>query len=156
MASDRFTQLTPRERDCLGLVAQGLSSKEIALRLEISPYTVDEYIRTAVGKLGAGNRREAARLYAVRPEAGQVPPQSFGDEAQAVAAAPDSVPTMHPVRSGESPSWWLSPLRSGRRYNDLTVFQRLVWIALGAVAMVILVSQLSQGMQAIQSIFHGR
>jgi DNA-binding NarL/FixJ family response regulator len=45
-------QLTDRERDILKLVARGLSTKEIASRLDISPRTVDTHRANLMRKLG--------------------------------------------------------------------------------------------------------
>ena len=46
---------------CLRLVARGMSSKEIALQTGFAPDTVDTYLKQAMAKLGASNRRDAAR-----------------------------------------------------------------------------------------------
>jgi len=54
--------LSPRERDCLAQVARGRSSKQIARLLELSAYTVDEYVASAMRKLGAASRTEAVAL----------------------------------------------------------------------------------------------
>jgi DNA-binding CsgD family transcriptional regulator len=156
MGSDRASQLTPRERDCLLLVGQGRSSKEIAQLLDLSPYTVDEYIRTAVSKLGAPNRREAARMLATAVPVVFPPPQKFGDEAQVLVQPADSAEVGARTGHRDHPLQWFPPLRSGRRTNDLSGLQRLVWIALGAVAIVVMMAQLSQGMHVIQSMFRGR
>ncbi|WP_102958854.1 helix-turn-helix domain-containing protein [Mangrovicella endophytica] len=51
--------LTPRETECLALVSQGLTSDEIAGRLNLSRYTVDNHIAAAVDKLQAMNRTHA-------------------------------------------------------------------------------------------------
>ena len=56
-----IARLTPRERECLRL-AGSMTSKDIARHLGISPHTVDERIAAAVKKLGASDRRAAARL----------------------------------------------------------------------------------------------
>jgi DNA-binding CsgD family transcriptional regulator len=56
-----IARLTPRERECLRL-AGSMTSKDIARHLGISPHTVDERIGAAVKKLGAPDRRAAARL----------------------------------------------------------------------------------------------
>jgi DNA-binding NarL/FixJ family response regulator len=53
--------LTPREIEVLELLAQGLSNKSIAVRLAISDQTVKFHVASICGKLGAGNRTEAAR-----------------------------------------------------------------------------------------------
>ena len=156
MVLSRIDLLTPRERECLRLVAEGRSSKEIAQQLELSPYTVDEYVRSGVSKLGAQNRREAARLVAMESEAPPAPPEKLGDEPRGVASDPDLPAAIPPVRSEEPPRWRIPFLRLGRRFNDLSVLQRLAWILLGAVAIVVLFSQLASGLQVIQAIFKGR
>jgi DNA-binding CsgD family transcriptional regulator len=53
------TVLTPREQDCLGWIARGASSKEAARQLSLSAYTVNEYVASAMRKLGASSRTEA-------------------------------------------------------------------------------------------------
>lgn len=54
--------LSERERVCLRLAGQGQTSPEIAAELGLSVGTVRNYLSEAIGKLGAGNRVEAARL----------------------------------------------------------------------------------------------
>jgi DNA-binding NarL/FixJ family response regulator len=53
--------LTPREREVLELVGQGLSNKLIARRLQISEHTVKFHISSITGKLGASSRTDAVR-----------------------------------------------------------------------------------------------
>ena len=53
--------LTPRERDVLELLAEGMSNKAIAARLQISDQTVKFHVASISGKLGASNRTEAVR-----------------------------------------------------------------------------------------------
>ena len=54
--------LTEREQEVLALLARGLTNKEIAERLILSPATVRVYVSHILSKLGASNRTEAARL----------------------------------------------------------------------------------------------
>ncbi|ACG79892.1 transcriptional regulator, LuxR family [Phenylobacterium zucineum HLK1] len=54
--------LTQRERECLRLVDQHLSSKQIARELGMSKTSVDTYCDRARRKLGVPDRYEAARL----------------------------------------------------------------------------------------------
>jgi ATP/maltotriose-dependent transcriptional regulator MalT len=56
--------LTPRQAEVLGLLAGGLSNKEIAARLYLSPGTVERHVTTIYRKLGLGGRVDATR-YAV-------------------------------------------------------------------------------------------
>ena len=60
----RIARLTPGQLDCLRLVDQLLSSKEIAAELKISPHTVDQRIRQALATLGVERRAHAARIVA--------------------------------------------------------------------------------------------
>ena len=54
--------LNDRERQVLRLAGDGLSSSEIATRLNLSQGTVRNYLSEIIGKLAVGNRIEAARL----------------------------------------------------------------------------------------------
>lgn len=54
--------LTDRERQVLRLAGDGLSTAAIAGQLHLSDGTVRNYLSEAIGKLGAANRTEAARL----------------------------------------------------------------------------------------------
>jgi DNA-binding NarL/FixJ family response regulator len=47
-----FNQFTPREREVLEALCMGLSTKEIALRLDLSLATVRSLIRTLLTKTG--------------------------------------------------------------------------------------------------------
>lgn len=54
--------LTTREADVLALAGDGAPVEEIARRAALSPGTVRNYLSSAVGKTGAANRHEAARI----------------------------------------------------------------------------------------------
>ena len=60
----RLDDLTPREKEVLFLVAQGLSRKDCARLCRISVHTVSDYTKSAYRKLGLRNRAEAANLLA--------------------------------------------------------------------------------------------
>jgi DNA-binding CsgD family transcriptional regulator len=60
--SDALTDLSPREKEVIYLVARGISRKECARLCGISPNTVAEYTKSAYRKLGVQNRVEATRL----------------------------------------------------------------------------------------------
>lgn len=59
-------ELSPREREVLQLVAEGLSNRAIAGRLYISEHTVKFHVASILAKLGAESRTEAVRLGARR------------------------------------------------------------------------------------------
>lgn len=54
--------LTPRERELLEMLAEGLSNRTIAHRLGISTNTVKFHVASILGKLGVGSRTEAVTL----------------------------------------------------------------------------------------------
>jgi len=54
--------LSRRERDCLGCIARGATSRIAASELGLSVLTVDDYIASAMAKLGAVTRAEAVAL----------------------------------------------------------------------------------------------
>ncbi len=55
--------LSSREVEVLALLADGLTDREIAAGLVISPRTVESHVSAILRKLGVRNRAEAARTY---------------------------------------------------------------------------------------------
>jgi DNA-binding CsgD family transcriptional regulator len=148
----RVARLTPGQLDCLRLVDQLLSSKEIAAELHISPHTVDQRIRQALGILGVERRTQAARLVAQHSGPYQrLIHQSPYIEPTAVRGHPEAAvgtQIRHADRAGEAggagflteqrpSSIWSSlqlpfATRSNPR-NEMNVGQRLFWIAAIAI-----------------------
>ena len=56
--------LSPQEQRILPLVAEGLTNKEIALRLDLSEKTVKNYLANIYSKLHIGRRSQVAAMYA--------------------------------------------------------------------------------------------
>jgi two-component system, NarL family, response regulator LiaR len=54
--------LTPREEEVLALLSDGLSNKEIAVRLTLSSGTVRLHVSNILAKMGANNRTAAAMM----------------------------------------------------------------------------------------------
>jgi len=59
-AAGRAVRLTAREREVVGLVAQGLSNKEIAGRLGLTTYTIKSHVHNVLEKLALHSRLELA------------------------------------------------------------------------------------------------
>ncbi|ULA64190.1 MAG: DNA-binding transcriptional activator DevR/DosR [Nitrospira sp.] len=56
--------LSPQEQRILPLVAEGLTNKEIARRLELSEKTIKNYLANIYSKLQIGRRSQVAAMYA--------------------------------------------------------------------------------------------
>ena len=149
--AERVARLTPGQLDCLRLVDQLLSSKEIANELRISPHTVDQRIRQALATLGVERRTQAARIVA----------QYSGPYQRLIHQSPYIEPTAgnghsetavshkirHADRAGEArdsgwpeqqpalfwPSLHLPFATRSNPRNEMSVGQRLFWIAAIAI-----------------------
>lgn len=110
---DAIDRLTGRQKDCLRLVADGYTSKEIGRRLGISPSTVDNHVDRANEVLGLDNRNEAARLLRAHEASKPLPSKPVD-----LAERPETDPVQG---TGQNRStWWqrLVPPLGGSR-NEL-------------------------------------
>jgi DNA-binding NarL/FixJ family response regulator len=74
--ADPSAALSPREREILDLLAQGLANKEIGAKLNLSPFTVKNHLAHIFEKLHVRSRTEAALAHLrplPRPAAGAAP-----------------------------------------------------------------------------------
>ena len=71
-AEDRLAVLTPREREVLALVGEGLSNDEIGAAMFLSPATARTHVSHAMVKLGA---RDRAQLVVIAHQTGLVSPK---------------------------------------------------------------------------------
>ena len=156
-SQDGVARLTKGQRQCLELVNQHLSSKEIALHLGISPHTVDQRVRQALQVLGVEKRGEAARIVALAAAAeGEEPYQRLIHQPPYIdrGAAPDhqqgavSHQIRHADRAGGSgpigieteqrpvdrrTSLLLPIATRSHPTNEMSVGYRLLWIVTIAI-----------------------
>jgi two-component system response regulator DevR len=59
-ADNRLAALTTREREVLGLIAEGLSNRQIGDRMFLAEKTVKNYVSSLLSKLGMERRTQAA------------------------------------------------------------------------------------------------
>ena len=68
-AEERLEPLTPREREVLALVGEGMTNEEIGAKLYLSPATARTHVSRAMTKLGA---RDRAQLVVIAYQTGLV------------------------------------------------------------------------------------
>ena len=75
--ADRIAKLSSAQCDCLRLVAEHRSSKEIARLLMISSHTVDQRLKRATNILEVDSRFEAARMFTSYERENGLEPQIY-------------------------------------------------------------------------------
>jgi DNA-binding CsgD family transcriptional regulator len=170
----RVARLSRGQLDCLLLVDQHLSSKEIAAELNISPHTVDQRIRGALQTLGVERRTHAARLVAQHHEPYQrlihQSPYIEGPTPSGQSGGAISIQIRHADRAGEtgrpdlnteqSSEFLRSPLplpfatRSQPR-NEMSVGFRLLWIFLIATGAAFSAGMFLAGLESLARLLQG-
>jgi DNA-binding CsgD family transcriptional regulator len=93
--------LTRREREILGLLAEGMSGAQIASKLVLSPETVRTHVRNAMSKLGASTRSQAVVLAMQRQEIpGESAPAPTPAKASASGVSPAVVGALATMLDG--------------------------------------------------------
>ncbi|WP_447726025.1 LuxR C-terminal-related transcriptional regulator [Sphingomonas koreensis] len=129
-------RLTERQKDCLRLVAQGYTSKEIGRKIGISPATVDNHVRAALDTLQVESRAEAARLLTAAET-----DQPLTSQPQPLAGTLSDAAV--DVASGPARRWWqrLVPPMGGSLNNlaaEAKIFAVLRIAVLGFSVLMIL------------------
>lgn len=142
-------RLSKRQRECVRLVGQGFTSKEIARRINVSPSTVDNHIRSALVRLGMNSRMEAARgLRAIEaPETDMIGScDGVGETTGRLnhLAQPDVPHQRHPLR--------LPPL--GGERNALSLQRRFFHVGQVALLAVMSLAALTITIAGIVNLFH--
>ena len=149
IGASRVARLSAGQLDCLRLVDQHLSSKEIANELHISSHTVDQRIRGALHILGVERRSQAARLVSLHSGPYQrlihQSPYVEPDPATVQPEGTVSFQIRHADRAGGTgdagfiteqrpasfrPSLQMPFATRSNPRNEMSVGQRLLWIVL--------------------------
>ena len=117
--------LPDAHKRCLRLVARGMTSKEMAPLVGLSPGTIDVYMQDAIKRLGASNRRDAARKFSELDQLGE---SQLRSEALAAPAAPSE--KGHASKQPDEPqkgkiTSWLRPPPLGGKVNTLSKWDRI-------------------------------
>jgi DNA-binding CsgD family transcriptional regulator len=146
----KLSALTPKERECLRLVAQQCSSKEIARELGISKASVDTYCNRARAKLGVDSRRAAAQLLmTLEHGAGPLEPASPAAAANAPGPPAQAPPVLAPPVLAPTP-FAAAPLIPP--LSSLGPMARLGIILGGAVALALAFGMLLSGLQTLNNV----
>jgi DNA-binding CsgD family transcriptional regulator len=171
-------RLSQGQIECLLLVDQHHSSKEIAVRLGISPHTVDQRIRGALEKLGVERRGEAARMVAAAvvldDETYQrlihQSPHIDGGQASAHQEGAVGNQIRHADRAGEAcPPGVITEQRSvgfgsplqlpfatrSHPSNEMSVGLRLLWIVLIAIGATFSAGMYLAGLESLSRMMSG-
>jgi DNA-binding CsgD family transcriptional regulator len=172
--AQRVKRLTRGQLDCLRLVDQHLSSKEIAAELGISPHTVDQRIRQSLQTLGVGRRAQAARIVAQYCGPYQrLIHQSPYIEAEGAPSHPEAAVShqiRHADRAGEvggpgflteqrpassRPSLQLPFATRSNPRNEMSVGQKLFWIATIAIGAAFSAGMYLAGLESLVRMLKG-
>jgi DNA-binding CsgD family transcriptional regulator len=148
MAANPLDSLTPKERDCLRLVAPDRKSAVIAAQLGIAVPTVETHIRSARAKLGGVSRFVAARMLTEHEARQPLTSQGLTIAEPMTADAEDWSSRSHEVGSRplvmadaraafDDGATRHSPGRSTADRNRLSTLNRMALIAFCLLAMVV-------------------
>lgn len=156
MNADRFNRLTPRQAECLRLLARPMRPKEIALALGLSVRTVEGYIAEAVERLEAGGSLAAARAFAdweqaqaAAPPAPGSPPRNLPGQESRVEATGSATPP-HPSPGASA---FVTSAITGRQVT-LSSWQRniiIVALTIGTIISVLLLVAGGEGIAALRN-----
>jgi DNA-binding CsgD family transcriptional regulator len=88
MGTDLIERLSAREKEILRLVSENYEAKQIALRLGISPHTVNDHMRAARRTLGVARTMEAARLLTAYERPNRLGTEPIGIDTEPQTADP--------------------------------------------------------------------
>lgn len=120
MTSPSHADLTDGQKQCLRLVGQHLTSKEIARKLGISHFTVDQRLDSARRKLNAHSRKDAVRIFMAMEQAILSEPFVY-EPCDIAAKGEDHIQKLPPKRRtgvfAVAATWISVPPLGGKRHH---------------------------------------
>lgn len=123
------TRLSGRQRECLILVRNGLTSKEIGRLLSLAPSTVDNHLNAATERLGCSSRAIAAQILEMAEQFGDHTLSESETKSNKNSSVYSGDTTAHPTPQR---SYFLPPF--GGPPNEETAARRITHIGLIAIA----------------------
>lgn len=157
MNADRFNRLTPRQAECLRLLARPMRPKEIAIALGLSVRTVEGYIAEAVERLEASGSLAAARAFAdweraqgiAPPAVAETPPRNLpGQDSRVEPTGSDAAP-----QASSGASAFDATAVTGRQVTLSSWHRNAIIIALtiGTIVSVLLLVAGGEGIAALRN-----
>jgi DNA-binding CsgD family transcriptional regulator len=146
--------LNETQRAYLRLVAQGMTSKQIALAVHGSHHTVNAEIGIAMRLLGAKTRHEAAAMVGYADISSSYEPSY---EPAALAVPPREAAGSDEDEGDETDAGtgWALPVATRKRpINTLTTGQRIGWVLIIAALVALLLGGLVSGIATILVSLH--
>jgi DNA-binding CsgD family transcriptional regulator len=151
MSDARFNRLTPRQAECLKLLARPMRPKEIALALGLSVRTVEGYIAEATERLEAGSSLAAARMFAdwEQVQATQAPPGNLPGQESRVEKGARATPSEPPSATVID----AVPAATGRQIDLLSWHRNAIIFALtiGIIVSVLLLVAGGEGIARLRT-----
>jgi DNA-binding CsgD family transcriptional regulator len=141
--------LTDAQRRYLRLVADGMTSKQIAQAVGGSHHTINVQIGVAMRILGATSRQQAAGMLAGMPDTRSYEP-SYDAPAVAGPAPTIESPSRNAGFDGDR-RWGIPVATTGRPINSMGAGQRLGWVLVITAVVTLLLAGLLSGVTSLLS-----
>jgi DNA-binding CsgD family transcriptional regulator len=139
-----FNAMNSKQKECLRLVSEGLTSKQIAPKVGLTHESVNTYVKSATRLLGAPNRSVAARMlldYEALPKWEFPPdPVEAADQIGQIDGADELPRFPSPIPFLRGGIALVPPI--GGRISNLTAIEKIVAMLRAAIFMAAIIATL--------------